>query len=73
MHAIIARVVPHIMRLRVSLLRGLTDNLVAVDRGLDQVGQRQLQLAQLALGGHHAPGDGDLHTGGNFDRIFSDA
>ena len=71
--AINARVVPHIIRACVVSLAGLTDDLAAVDRRLDVLGQRQLQLAQLAFGGDQAIGDGHLNTSRNLDRIFSDA
>ena len=73
MLAISARVVPHIMRDFVSPFFGATETLLSFDLGLDEVGQRQLQLAEPAFRGQDARGDRDLHARREFNRIFSNA
>ena len=48
-------------------------DLVAIDLGLDMVGQRQFQFAQLALRGQDTAGDRHLDARRNLHRIFANA
>ena len=64
---------PHHPRLRAPGLRGATVTVLPSTLASTMLGQRQRQLAELALGGEHAAGDRHLHARRDFHRIFANA